>query len=95
MRTISKTAQFKNDYKRELKSKGGKTLEAKLTAVLEYLIADKLLPEKYKDHALVGKWAKQNYRDCHVRPDLVLIYGFVGKTELALVRLGSHSKLFG
>lgn len=94
MRTISKTAQFKKDYKRELKSKGGKTLDKELKAVFEYLLNDKALPEKYTDHALVGKWKKNNYRDCHIRPDLVLIYGFVGKNELTLVRMGSHSELF-
>jgi mRNA interferase YafQ len=93
MRTINKTAQFKRDYKHEAKGAAGKGLEDALRAVLTYLIADKKLPEKYKDHPLSGKW--KNYRDCHVKPDLVLIYGLEGKTTLTLVRLASHSELFG
>ncbi|WP_375706545.1 type II toxin-antitoxin system mRNA interferase toxin, RelE/StbE family, partial [Bartonella sp. AA33NXGY] len=34
-----------------------------------------------------------NYRDCHIRPDLVLIYRLIGQDRLVLVRLGSHAKL--
>ena len=30
------------------------------------------LPEKCRDHGLTGEW--QDHRDCHIRPDLVLIY---------------------
>jgi mRNA interferase YafQ len=93
MRTINKTAQFKKDYKREAKGAAGMGLEDVLRAVLAYLIADKKLPDKYKDHPLSGKW--KDYRDCHVRPDLVLIYVLEGKTALTLVRLASHSELFG
>ena len=46
----------------------------------------------YRDHPLTGDW--KGFRDCHLRPDLVLIYS-VSETELTLVRLGSHSDLFG
>ncbi len=48
------------------------------------------LPTHYKDHALTGNWS--DYRDCHLSPDLVLIYKFDDDT-LTLVRLGSHSEL--
>jgi mRNA interferase YafQ len=38
-----------------------------------------------------GEW--NDHRDCHVKPDLVLIYRKVGEDTLQLVRLGSHSEL--
>jgi mRNA interferase YafQ len=35
------------------------------------------------------------YRECHVKPDLLLIYRKEGEDILRLARLGSHSGLFG
>jgi mRNA interferase YafQ len=49
------------------------------------------LPEKLHDHALAGEW--KDHRDCHVRPDLVLIYRLPDAHRIELVRLGSHSEL--
>src|SRR5262249_22311819 len=43
------------------------------------------------DHPLIGGWAY--HRDCHVKPDLILIYRKPDATTLELVRLGSHSEL--
>ncbi|OZA58728.1 MAG: YafQ family addiction module toxin, partial [Sphingomonadales bacterium 39-62-4] len=40
-----------------------------------------------------GDWA--GYRDCHVKPDLVLIYAKPDDATLRLARLGSHSEVFG
>lgn len=47
--------------------------------------------EKNKDHTLTGDW--QDHRDCHIKPDLVLIYRKPTKKILQLVRMGSHSEL--
>ena len=33
-------------------------------------------------------------RNCHIRPDLVLIYNKPNQTDLNLLRLASHSELF-
>jgi mRNA interferase YafQ len=49
------------------------------------------LPSNAVDHALVGKLA--GYRDCHIKPDLILIYRKTNGDVLELVRLGSHSEL--
>jgi hypothetical protein len=38
-----------------------------------------------------GDW--KDYRDCHIRPDLILIYCTPDSSTLQLVRLGSHSEL--
>jgi mRNA interferase YafQ len=58
---------------------------------LKDLVNDRALAPKLRDHALTGNW--KDHRDCHVKPDLVLIYRLVDKTTLQLVRLGSHSEL--
>jgi mRNA interferase YafQ len=91
MRTIEITGQFKRDYKRESKGAYKKTLSNDLNNVFKLLVADKKLPEKYYDHSLVGNW--KDHRDCHIKPDLVLIYRKPDETTLQLVRLGSHSQL--
>ena len=60
---------------------------------MERLVSDMVLPESNRDHALSGDWA--GYRECHVKPDLLLIYRKVDQATLRLARLGSHSELFG
>ena len=61
--------------------------------ILVALATDAPLEPRYRDHELTGEWA--GYRDCHVKPDLVLIYRKPDATNLRLARLGSHSELFG
>lgn len=91
MRTIRHTTQFKRDYKREAKGRHGKTIERDLRAIVSLLVSDARLPAKYRDHPLAGEW--KDFRDCHIRPDLVLIYRKPDPETLELVRLGSHSEL--
>ncbi len=91
MRTIERTSQFKRDYKRESKGQHRATLADDFTAVLTALADDQPLAEKFRDHALTGDW--KDHRDCHVKPDLVLIYRKPDTNRLQLVRLGSHSEL--
>jgi mRNA interferase YafQ len=50
------------------------------------------LPENNRDHALSGDWA--GYRECHLKPDLLLIYRKPDARTLRIARLGSHSELF-
>ena len=57
------------------------------------LLNDEALPEKYRDHQLTGDWV--GYRECHIKPDLLLIYKQADDNTLRLARLGSHSELFG
>jgi mRNA interferase YafQ len=91
MRTIRRTVRFKRDYKREAKGRYRRTLDRDLRTVVSLLAADARLPNRYRDHALTGDW--QDHRDCHLRPDLVLIYRKPDATTLELVRFGSHSEL--
>jgi len=91
MRTIERTGQFKRDYKREAKGVHRETLQADFVAVVTALANDRPLETKHRDHALTGEW--KDHRDCHVRPDLVLIYRKPDAGTLQLVRLGSHAQL--
>ncbi|WP_330848430.1 type II toxin-antitoxin system YafQ family toxin [Aliarcobacter butzleri] len=57
------------------------------------LANNETLEEKYKDHKLIGDYL--GCRECHVKPDLLLIYRIDNQVlELALVRIGNHSDLF-
>jgi len=91
MRTIEYTKKFKRDYKRESKGVHKETLAIDLKSVIQLLQEDELLPSNYFDHALKGDW--RDHRDCHIKPDLILIYRRPDQTTLQLVRLGSHSQL--
>jgi mRNA interferase YafQ len=72
MRTVRYTNRFKRDYKREIAGRHGRILAAELTEVVRLLAGDSPLPRRNFDHPLSGEW--RDHRDCHVRPDLILIY---------------------
>ena len=91
MRGIERTTQFKKDYKREKKGKYREVLETLFIEVLVALANDNELAEKHRDHALTNNW--NDHRDCHIKPDLILIYRKPDINTLQLVRLGSHSEL--
>lgn len=93
MRTIDRSTAFKRDYKRESKGPHRTTLDAALKPLLLALACDQRLDARWRDHDLSGDWA--GYRECHVKPDLLLIYRKSGADTLRLARLGSHAELFG
>lgn len=92
MRTIDRSSAFKRDYKRAAKGQYRATLNDVLLTVLTALATDQPLESRYRDHDLSGNWA--GYRECHIKPDLLLIYRKSGADTLRLARLGSHSELF-
>lgn len=92
MRTIEWTVAFKRDYKRTQATPRHKDIEALLLAVGNLLADDKSLPEKHRDRALSGNW--KDHRECHLKPDLLLIYKRPDNKTLRFVRIGSHSELF-
>ena len=93
MRTINRSTAFKRDYKRiKATPQHKKDIDSLLEAVLVLLLTDQVLPPSLRDHALTGDWV--GFRDCHIKPDLVMIYAKPDASTLRLVRLGSHSALF-
>jgi len=91
MRAIKYTSRFKRDYRREKSGILGKKLDRLLMDAVNLLAGDEPLPQRFCDHPLAGEW--NDHRDCHIRPDLVLIYRKPDADSLELVRLGSHSEL--
>lgn len=88
-REIAWTSAFKRDFKREKKKDS--QLERELAPILSALAEDRPLLAKNRDHAMTGDWRPS--RNCHIRPDLVLLYQKPDDETLLLMRLGSHSEL--
>ena len=90
MRKVKYTAKFKKDAQRIKKRGFDFTL---LNTVLDILLCEGQLPQKYQDHLLAGEY--KNHRECHIAPDWLLIYR-ISDDDLILtaVRTGSHSDLF-
>lgn len=92
MRMIEWTSAFKRDYKRMRKDPRHRDVVTLLPAVTNLLANDLPLQDRHRDHPLMGQW--QDHRECHLKPDLLLIYRKPDAGTLRLVRLGSHSDLF-
>ena len=92
MRRIERTTTFRRDFKREKRGSHRSHLDSLVFDVVSLLAEDQPLPERNRDHALAGHW--QDHRECHLKPDLLLIYRKPDTDVLQLVRMGSHSQLF-
>ena len=87
---IKNTKQFKKDFKKYINKKD---LIKEFDNLIKCLAKGESLAEHHRDHPLVGNWV--NYRECHVKNDILLIYRIDEKDKkLFLERLGSHSELF-
>lgn len=88
MRKLARSKDFDRDFRKV-------DLSDELLEVLSCLANDLPLNPKYKDHALTGNW--KDYRECHIKPDLLLVYrkdNDNGTDILKLARLSSHSNIF-
>ena len=83
------TTKFKKDYRKLTDQK----IIRELDIVIDKLLNGETLEAKYQDHLLLGNY--KGCRDCHIRPDVILIYK---KDEdilvLTALRIGTHSELF-
>lgn len=94
MYQIKPTKTFRKSIKRLKKSGMRSAFEKNLTEVLDDLILGSLLPAKYRDHQLSG--SLKDYRECHLKPDLLLVYQIDQKIKtVILVDIGSHAQIFG
>ena len=94
MRTIERSSAFKRDFKRaKATPRHRKDLDSLVSAVVALHGSDQVLLQNNRDHPLSGDWA--GYHECHIKPDLLLIYSKTRADTLRLARLGSHSELFG
>jgi mRNA interferase YafQ len=92
MRIVKYTSRFRRDYSREKSERQAKRLNVLLLETVAIPAKDEPLPRRYFDHPLGGEWS--DHRDCHIRPDLILIYRKPDDATLELVRLGSHSEFW-
>ena len=65
--------------------------ESSYVDVLFKLLNGIELEKKYKDHQLKGNM--KEFRECHIKPDLLLMYGIIDDV-LELVNIGSHNEIF-
>ena len=87
---LRKTSQFEKDVRRIVRR--GLPIQ-ELTMVIDILLEQTPLPEKYRDHPLVGNYS--GFRECHIRPDWLLIYTIhAERLVLTCMRTGTHSDLF-
>ena len=89
MRKIVYEKQFKKEFKRLQQT--GRNL-ARFREAIQYLQDRTALPDHYRDHQLSGNW--NGFMECHLGGDFLLIYR-IHNDEVMLVRIGSHSQLFG
>lgn len=89
MYKVDWTSKFKKDYKKIAKQGKVEILDS----VIEKLQKGAVLEAKYRDHALQGIY--KGSRECHIEPDLLLIYKKQDDILLlTCLRVGSHSELF-
>ena len=91
MRRSLTTSAFRRDWQRLAKSGRLSDAEPAFRRVVAKLLADEPLPRRNHDHRLRGQ--RRGERECHVQPDLLLIYRKPDDEVLELVRIGSHSQL--
>jgi len=87
MASFKYTSAFKKDFKR---IENNSVALTRLEEALHALEKEEPLPFSFRDHKLVGRLAR--CRECHLRPDVLLLYEIVGDT-VVLHRLGNHSEL--
>lgn len=92
MPTVSWSNRFARDYGRVQKGRYGPILDQELRIVSNALAAGRPLARRHQDHALSGIWIGS--RDCHLKPDLLLIYRMTSDT-VEFLRLGTHAEIFG
>lgn len=91
MLQLETTGQFRKDYKRVKKRGYDMNL---LEDVIQTILEEKSLAEKFRDHSLTGNYT--GFRECHISPDWLLIYAIKQeKLILTASRTGTHSDLFG
>lgn len=90
MKKLQPTAQYRKDLKR-YKNQPQK-LDA-LKKILEMLRNEQPVPAEYKPHMLIGQY--KGCMECHIQGDFLLIWVDETNNIIELVRLGTHSELFG
>lgn len=89
MHDLEYSTQFKKDFRKITRLPFSDIIL--VGHIIGRLQRGELLDVKHVDHPLTGNW--RGFRDCHIKPDLLLIYR-ISNGILQLARIGSHSELF-
>ncbi|MBR1504263.1 MAG: type II toxin-antitoxin system YafQ family toxin [Prevotella sp.] len=90
MKKLQPTTQYKKDYKR-IRNNAQKVEDLK--EILKKLMNEEPIPAEYLPHKLTGNY--KGCMECHIQNDFLLIWIDEENDIIELVRLGSHSELFG
>ena len=90
MKRLVQSTQYKKDLKRIRND--AKKAEA-LLEILTKLENEIPIPPENRPHLLTGDY--NGYMECHIKGDFLLIWFDPESDEIDLVRLGSHSELYG
>lgn len=91
MKEIKATKSFKKDLKRYLNQP--KKLHDLYDFIDKYLRTGETIPAHYHAHQLIGEYS--GHMECHIGSDYLLIWIDESAELIKLIRLGSHSELFG
>ena len=90
MKILRFSSQYKKDAKRFRNQP--KTME-KVVDILGMLRDEIPIPQEYSPHMLKGDY--KGCMECHVEGDFLLIWIDETENQIGVLRLGSHSELFG
>ncbi len=90
MKILRYSSQYKKDVKRYRNQP--KKME-KVVKILSMLQNEIPIPEENKPHPLVGNY--NGCMECHIEGDFLLIWIDETENQIGVLRLGSHSELFG
>ena len=90
MKRIFPSTQYKKDYKRV---RNNPSKMKALAKIIDLLANEQPIPAQYNPHLLHGDY--KGCMECHVQGDFLLVWFDEARDVIELVRLGSHSELFG
>lgn len=89
-----KTLRFSSQYKKDAKRYRHQPRKMEKVAALLRMLCDEIpIPREYAPHQLTGNY--KGCMECHVEGDFLLVWIDETANQIGVLRLGSHSEIFG
>ena len=89
-----KVLRFSSQYKKDAKRFRNQPKKMEKVAEILRMLRDEIpIPPEYSPHLLKGDY--KGCMECHVEGDFLLIWIDETEKQIGVLRLGSHSELFG
>lgn len=89
-----KDLRFSTQYKKDAKRFRNQPQKMEKVAEVLRMLRDEIpIPEKYRPHLLTGNYA--GCMECHIEGDFLLVWIDEIENQIGVLRLGSHSEIFG